>query len=544
MKQFFSFSTLLLLFSFCSAQVGVITYDGSIDKYYTLFSNTFGNESYLIDNCGRLVNKWTSEKDNGLSAAILPDGRLIRAYKETGSNIYQPSIGGGLEIRNWDGELQWQYKEAGEGYVQHHDFAVMPNGNILFIGWEAITTTALEEMGMNTENVYTSTVWFEYIKEIKPIGSETELIWEWHMIDHIVQDLLPDIETYGVIQDNPHKFDINFTSPLQFSVQDPFHANAIDYNPLRDEIVLNLRSIGELWILDHSTTSLEASGETGGNSGKGGDILFRWGNPQSYDRQIQESDWTLFGAHGVNFVDEGLPDEGKIVIFNNGVLRPEGSYATIEMIDPLLDVNDQYLLNSDGQFDLIDHKIIYGENGDLISEYQSNAHQLPNGDFFINAADIDRMLQVNEAKEILWEYQIPLNNGFPLNQSDNDSYFLSFMSFRYPADYEGFQNIDLSPGELIEQNVTMDFCAILPQKELYLEEIDFKQNSTEIILKASLEKDQLRLISADGQYLKLSSEANGFETKIDLTQLRRGVYYLQVFNSNKKLYTFPFIHLN
>ena len=214
--RYYCISVFFCISFFCQAQVGVTHYDDSIDKYYTLFSNTFGNDSYLIDNCGRLINHWTSEKNNGLSATILPDGRLLRAYKETGSNIYQPSAGGGLEIRTWDGDLDWQHKEAGEDYIQHHDFAIMPNGNILLIGWEAIATTLLAEMGMNTDNIYSTTVWFEYIKEIKPVGSETEIVWEWHMIDHIVQDFNSDLDNYGVIAENPHKFNRSNKVPKKF----------------------------------------------------------------------------------------------------------------------------------------------------------------------------------------------------------------------------------------------------------------------------------------------------------------------------------------
>ena len=51
-----------------------------------------------------------------------------------------------------------------------------------------------------------------------------------------------------------------------------------------DQIVLSNHNLSEIWIIDHSTTTLEAASHSGGNSGKGGDLLYRWGNPQAYDQ--------------------------------------------------------------------------------------------------------------------------------------------------------------------------------------------------------------------------------------------------------------------
>ncbi len=507
-----------------------------------MFSNTFGDDSYLIDNCGRLINKWTGEKPNGLSSALLKDGTLLRAYKESGSNIFQPSVGGGLEILSWEGEILWQYKEAGENYIQHHDFAIMPNGNILFIGWEAIATTELAEMGMNTDMIFTSTVWFEYIKEIKPNGTDTELIWEWHMIDHVVQDQIPDLDNYGIIADHPHKFNLNYTSELQFSVEDPYHANAIDYDPIRDEIVLNVRSIGELWILDHSTTTEEAAGETGGQSGKGGDLLFRWGNPAAYDRQISEDDWMLFGAHGTNFVDPGLPDAGKIIFFNNGVLRPDGMYSTVEMIEPLLDANQNYVLNSDGQFAISSHDIIFGEEQNLVSLYEANAHQLPDGHFYINETERDRLLQVNQNQEIVWEYKIPLFHDFVLDQSDSSSFFLPFVSLRYAADFEGFEDQDVTPGELIETNPSSDFCSILSLEDTASSSIYLSSESGFLEIQSDVLMSRLEVMNLNGQLLVSETVSNRQQYQLDLMSINNGIYIVRIWDHKGNMYVLPFNH--
>jgi hypothetical protein len=38
-----------------------------------------------------------------------------------------------------------------------------------------------------------------------------------------------------------------------------------------------------LWVIDHQTTTAQAASHTGGRYNKGGDLLYRWGNPQTYD---------------------------------------------------------------------------------------------------------------------------------------------------------------------------------------------------------------------------------------------------------------------
>ena len=78
--------------------------------------------------------------------------------------------------------------------------------------------------------------------------------------------------------------DINYLGNQPTGVADWMHANAVDYNEDLDQIMISAREFNEVWIIDHSTSTAEAASHSGGMYGKGGDLLYRWGNPEAYGR--------------------------------------------------------------------------------------------------------------------------------------------------------------------------------------------------------------------------------------------------------------------
>ena len=118
----------------------------------------------------------------------------------------------------------------------------------------------------------------DHVIEVEPNGSSGgNIVWEWHVWAHLIQDYDPAKDNYGVVEDHPELIDINFMAIS--AGKDLNHINAIDYNEEFDQILLTSAGQDEIWVIDHSTTTEESAGHTGGTSGKGGDLLYRWGNP-------------------------------------------------------------------------------------------------------------------------------------------------------------------------------------------------------------------------------------------------------------------------
>ena len=417
---------------------------GANEEGYVFISDVNTN-SYLFNKCGEQVRTWDHENFAGLVGVFTHDNKVLRTGKVPSCCI-QASDGGLIELVSLDGEVEWSYNFATDSATQHHDLFYMENGNILFLGWEVLEDESLVALGK--ENVE-SDLWGEYVWEVKPLGRDSfELVWEWHLSDHTVQDVNADAANFGVIADNPRKVDINYFGPHAWSERDWWHANAIGYNPERDEIVINCRANGEMWIIDHSTTTDEASASSGGNGGVGGDLLFRWGNPVAYGQGTID-DLALFGSHGTDWIASGLPDEGKILFFNNGVSRPNVSStrSTVEMIEPMLDSEGKYVM-SDSVFMIQNHEVIYGDTDQEVfdSAFMSNAQQLPGGGFLINASYLGsgNVFEIDADRTRVWE--IRNLRGFKAFFIEPNAELNALVPESSGSDRVGFSNVNLCAG--------------------------------------------------------------------------------------------------
>ena len=313
------------------------SYDG-----YTLFAPEYDTRTFLMDNNGRIVNQWESQYWQTLGISLMENGNLLRSCNRLPNPLFPfGGFTGRVEMFDWNGTLIWSFEYNDENVLLHHDLEILPNGNILMVAWEIIDYDRAINAGVNMDSTNLNYIAPDHIIEVRPTGSSGgEIVWEWHMWDHIIQDFDSSKENFGVVSRHPELIDINYNT-----YADKVHINSIDYNEQFDQILMSVRHYDEIWVIDHSTTTEEAAGHTGGRYCKGGDLLYRWGNPASY-RAGELADQKLFGSHDAQWIDEGLPGEGHVLIYNNGLKRPEGTYSSVEEIVLPVDYSGHYTLTS------------------------------------------------------------------------------------------------------------------------------------------------------------------------------------------------------
>lgn len=422
---------------------------------YTLFAPLSYGTTYLIDNEGRQVHTWTSEYEPGNSVYLLENGHLLRTNR-LGNPIFTGGGTGGLvqEI-DWDGNVIWEFQYSSNQFCQHHDVEYLPNGNVLMIGWEYKTKAEAVLAGRNPNTMKDDALWPDHVIEVNPsapVGSQ--IVWEWHVWDHLVQEYDHTKPNYGIVADHPELIHFNYTSNR---ASDWNHINGIDYNAELDQIVLSVREFSEFWVIDHSTTTEEAAGHTGGKYGKGGDLLYRWGNPKIY-RSGPESAQALFVQHDAQWIPEGYPGEGNILVFNNGADRPTGNWSSVDEIDPPIDENGNYTKNAGVPFgpDAATWTYATQDPATFYSSFISGAERQPNGNTLICSGANGRIFEVKTDGTIVWEYinpvigSGPLTQGTPVPVQGDRQTNTVFRAYRYAPDYAGLAGKDLTPGDPIE----------------------------------------------------------------------------------------------
>jgi len=526
------FVLLVLWFNTTKAQntIGTVTIDESVTDGYTLF--TIDKNTYLIDNCGQVVNSWTSTFRPGNAVYLLGDGSILRAGQTDTTDIILGGRGGVIERYDWDGNLTWQYFYDTPTERQHHDIFPMPNGNVLILAATIMTDTEAIEAGRNPANLSSSQLYNEQIIEVTPIGiSGATIVWEWNINDHFVQDFDATKDNFGNVSESPELLDINYISSSS-TAANWLHFNSIQYDEQLDQIVISSRNMSEIYIIDHSTTTAEAASGNGGIYGKGGDLLYRWGNPEAYQRGTA-ADRQLYGQHFPHYIRNSVNDNGKIIVFNNGNGRPASLFSEVYVIDPPISSPGNYSIGSSAFGPSApDYNYTDPVPTDFYSSIISGAQRLSNGNTLIMEGTKGRIFEINQSEEILWEYYIPVNagTGVAQNQGDDPSSFAngSFRATKYLPNYSAFTGRDLStPNPPIENNPNINSCLnTLNNTDFETAQLKLFPNPVvrELTVSNTNPIEKLTLLNINGAKVLENYNSN----KINVESLKQGVYFLNI----------------
>ena len=361
----------------------------SDDYIFVVVNNS--TRSYMINKQGFIIYDWVFDVHSGNDLEILPDGNIIGLFKAENPIINFGGYGGIAEFVDPNANTLLEIIINENDYISHHDLEMLPNGNILVMIWERITLEELINNGVDFDR----DIFTEKIVEIEPISKE--IVWEWRSWDHIIQDKFEDLPNFGNVNLNPEKININYSidNPPggQFFVNgDIMHANGLDYDPVKDIIYLSVNYYDEIWVIDHSTTTEQAQTDTGGNYNKGGNLIYRFGNPNTYNSLGNK----IFDKnHFPNLLEDGVPGEGNILVYVNGNSTEQSIVYELEMPQVFnLESNSNNEPNITWSY----------TNEEMYSGILCGAIRLSNGNTVITESDYG-LWEVTVNGEIAWKYR-------------------------------------------------------------------------------------------------------------------------------------------
>ena len=555
MKNILTYITLIL-----SIQIG---YSQSFNGF-ALYNKAGNQTTYLIDENENIAHTWNLNTECNYAVQLKENGNLIRGTKNNGNILGGAAEGGRVQEIAPDGSVVWDFIYSTDSTLSHHDLTLVGD-NVLLTAWEVKTSAQVNALGGNGGNSNDES-WPTHFIELEDNGQGgANIVWEWHIWDHMCQDVDPNKPNYvSNISDHPELIDINM---LPAGDEDWFHVNGVDYNEDLDQIVFSSRFSSEIYIIDHSTTTAEAASHSGGNSGMGGDILYRWGNPSNYGMSGPQV--IPAAVHDARWItNDGRPNSGFLQIFNNcgaGCIgQGPGSVAnsSIDGIETPWDAATNTYLRTPGQaFGPSSYTTRY--ECTYSSPGQSASDRMSNGNIYVNASGgmggAGVMYEVDTLGNIVWgPYNAQSQKGFRYEcdypgiialepYMINTTTTSCFTTVPESWDCDGQGNC-FDPGTGNGQYLSINDCNLECQFtsiEDLNNSIYIYPNPTNSIVTIEVEsifsdKIQIGIFNVLGQEIlnsEISSSSGEFKKNINLFDHSEGVYIVNIISDTGKLYT-------
>lgn len=417
---------------------------------YVLLAPLNSKTVHLVDAEGTIVHSWSTAQPPGGATYLLPNGHLLRCgQQDPNPRFHGGGIGGHVQELDWDGKLVWEYELDDAELTQHHDIKLLPGGNVLVIAWEYHSKEEAAARGRMAEYCHEEGLWTDVLLEVEPIRPVGgKVVWKWRTWDHLVQDLEATKPGFAALAEHPERIDINadcrFLAPSESAAErarreqleremkrlgyaggddkhdapppkdagpkleaDWLHTNAVDYLPEHDLVLLSTPHLNEIWVIDHSTTTAEAAGESGGRWKHGGGLLYRWGNPRNWGRGAA-ADRRLFYQHNSSWLAGEKPGELRVLLYNNGRDRPGEEFSSIDELVLPFDPARGFVRAKDEAFGPEQPSWTYSEPAHFFSPFISGVQRLPNGNTLVCEGVKGRVFEITRAGEVVWDYWSPL----------------------------------------------------------------------------------------------------------------------------------------
>ena len=495
------------------AQTGILLNTEEAMPSYTLYYSS--PLVYLVDNCGDVINSW----DTGFISfhpKLLPNGNLLY-------------IAGPFTVR----EMDWEGNIVNE--VQHDDLELsieyevilLPNQNYLCVARRRFSEQQFIDLGYDFGTLGIPDVTDGVVELDRETG---DIVWEWNTRDHVIQQRDQSANNYGILTEHPELLNMDAIATFDWTFHESFMINSMDYNPELDQIAVSLRKMSEIAIIDHSTTTEEAAGHTGGNSGKGGDILYRWGNPQNYGRGTAD-DRQLFFQHNPHWITQGQY-AGYMTVYDNGLNRPNVNppdwYSSVPILALPVDEQGNYALAENAAYEPALPVVRYSAvetNTPFYSAYTSGAEVLPNGNIFITQGGGGRLLEINPEREVVWTY-VALAFAFV------------YRTEKYPLDYPAFEGRDLTPMGPVPNTDSTYECDLISSTEDLTTSASFSVNYFQVEQMVRLQNNAQRglewaLYNVQGQQV-LQGRSDFAQVDVDVSALATGMYVFELRDSQSQ----------
>ncbi len=358
-----------------------------VDDNFILVNDASSNRVYLMDKTTEVIHEWNLNGQRlGNNAYLLPNGKLLAMLESESAEITFGGFGGIITLLDKDGNAEWTYEYSNENHVAHHEAIQLPNGNILFQTWEKKSIEEANAIGFSEGTQLV----LDAILEINP--ATNEIVWSWYLWDHLIQDFDESKQHFGSVVENAQRVDVNYLE-VSNNDGDISHANGIAYDAERDLIFISANFYSEIWVIDHSTTIEESKSNSGGNFNKGGDLIYRFGNPRAYKNNEGIRRFDL--NHHPNLLSGNKT--GSLLVFANGVAKEQSEVFEFDISEfkPLTP-------NSDNE-----PTVVWSfTDTNLFAGRLSGVDLLSNGNRLIAESDFG-FWEVTEEGEVVWKFETP-----------------------------------------------------------------------------------------------------------------------------------------